>query len=91
MWSTGNRNGPWHYGGDWYGRISRRLGVPTLKAARHTFQTAMRDAGVPETINAELVGHTPGTTMGYSRYAKPGHLANLQEAINKLPANPGRK
>jgi len=46
---------------------------------------------VSETLAAELAGHAKGETQSYSRYAKPGHLANLRDAVNKLPVNPGRK
>jgi hypothetical protein len=62
------------------------LGVEKdFHALRHTFETGIRDAGVSETLAAELAGHSKGTSESYNRYAKGGNMKNLQEAINKLP------
>ena len=90
-WKWHNKNGYWQYAGKWFRGWRRKLRIEKdFHSLRHTFETGIRDTGVSETLAAELVGHAKGETQSFSRYAKPGHLANLREAINKLPVNPGR-
>ena len=90
-WSCHPKNGVQHYSGRWYAKWRKTVGIEKdFHALRHTVETALRDARVPESEAAELCGHAKGDSQSYSRYAKPGHLANLRDTINKLPINPGR-
>ncbi len=56
----------------------------SFHSLRHGFETRLRIAGVPETIAAELVGHERGSGIGYCRYAKPGQIQPLVEAIKAI-------
>lgn len=56
----------------------------TFHGLRHSVATAFRNAEVPETLAAEILGHEAGETMSYSRYAKKGALEKLREAIEKV-------
>jgi integrase len=92
MWGWHPKNGYQQRSGAWYRQWRRKLGIPKdFHGLRHTWETALRDAGVSETLAAELAGHAKGETQSFSRYAKTGHLENLREAIDKLPVNPGRR
>lgn len=55
----------------------------SFHSLRHGVQTMFRSAGVPETIAAEIVGHERGG-MSYGRYAKPGQLQPLVDAIGTI-------
>lgn len=48
-------------------------------------------ADVPETVVNELVGHEYGSSTSFSTYARASSMKKLQDAIDRLPANPGRK
>ena len=92
MWKWHPKNGYAQYSGRWCRTWRRKLGIERdFHGLRHTFETGIRDAGVSETLAAELVGHAKGETQSFSRYAKPGHLTNLREAVNRAPENPGRR
>lgn len=64
------------------GRVTKNRRV-SLYSLRHVVQTIFRNAGIAETIAAEIVGHEKGGTT-YGRYAKSGELQPLFEAINTL-------
>ena len=55
----------------------------SFHSLRHGVETRFRAAGVPETIASEIVGHERGG-MSYGRYAKPGQLGPLVEAIEVI-------
>lgn len=54
-----------------------------LHSLRGNFATALHDAGVPESIANELLGHE-NATMSYSRYSKGVSIKTLAEAIGKI-------
>lgn len=62
---------------------STKIRKISLYSIRHKVQTLFRNAGVAETIAAEIVGHEKGNTT-YGRYAKSGELQPLIEALNVL-------
>ena len=85
MWGWHPKNGYQQRSGAWYRQWRRKLGIPKdFHGLRHTWETALRDAGVSETLAAELAGHAKGETQSFSRYAKTGHLENLREAIELI-------
>jgi integrase len=92
MWPHHVKNGYQQYSGRWYREWRRSIGIhdKDFHSWRHTFETGLRDQRVNESEAQELAGHKPGDSMSFGRYAKPGHLANLKESIDKLPINPGR-
>lgn len=51
---------------------------------RHTVATRLRNADVPEDLVAELLGHSKGQTMSFSRYAKGSACHRLDKALTKL-------
>lgn len=51
---------------------------------RHTVATRLRDAGVQEDLVAELLGHSKGHTMSFSRYAKGSSWERLDRALATL-------
>ncbi len=64
------------------GRVTKNRRV-SLYSLRHVVQTIFRNAGIAETIAAEIVGHEKGNTT-YGRYAKSGELQPLLNAIRTL-------
>lgn len=54
-----------------------------LHSLRANFATALHDAGVPESIANELLGHE-NATMSYSRYSKGCSVETLAEAVGKI-------
>jgi integrase len=77
----------------WYSQTFRQRAslTRTNHELRNTVITALREADVSETIVAELVGHEWGSTTAFGTYARQSSVAKLQDAINKLPINPGRR
>lgn len=55
-----------------------------LYSLRHSFATYLKRKGIEENIVAELMGHSRGTTLSYTRYAGDSSLSILKENINKL-------
>ena len=68
-----------------FGTYRRAIGLTErdvgLHALRATFTTTLLNAGVPEAVSAELLGHEEGMTITYGRYAKGVSLDVLQRAV----------
>jgi integrase len=81
-----NRYG--HGLGQWFGRFRAKVGVDgsgkVFHSFRHTVATKLKEAGVEDSLVAELLGHVmPGMTFG--RYAKASNAQVLLErAVSKL-------
>lgn len=58
-----------------------------LYSLRHSFATYLKQKGIEESIVAELMGHSRGTTLSYTRYAGAFPLITLKEYIDKLEYN----
>ena len=50
---------------------------------RHSVATELRDAGVIETVAAEVLGHTLGSSLSFGLYAGRSPLATLKDALEK--------
>jgi integrase len=81
--------------GRWSEQLSKRLNTRVdragitekklvMESARNTFIHQMREAGVDEPTVADLVGHSSGDTMSFSRYADRASLGRLSLAVEKL-------
>jgi integrase len=67
------------------------LGVDKpFHSLRHGVATRLREAGVPEDVVAELLGHARGTTESFQRYAKAASVKRLHDALCKLSYNAER-
>jgi len=64
-----------------YGRFSKRGFI--FHALRHTFNTYMRKAGVPESVIMEITGHS--TREMFDRYNTIDH-DDRRDAINRYGA-----
>jgi integrase len=64
-----------HWARPWLGGKVHRL--------RHSVATGLRDSGVVETVAAECLGHSKGTTMSFGLYAGRSPLATLKDALEK--------
>src|SRR5262249_26356181 len=79
------RDGYGQEGSRWFGRLKKKLGLPgDFHGFRHTVATKLREADVPETTVAELLGHSFGDSMSFGRYAKAQKLRKLLDALSKL-------
>jgi integrase len=79
----GRLGGPY---GKRFARLLRKITTdPTLSfhSIRHAFKTAARNAGVPEEIQAALMGHVQGTTVA-ARYGEAQAAAILAPYLNKV-------
>ncbi|MGZ9189567.1 MAG: tyrosine-type recombinase/integrase [Nitrospira sp.] len=69
----------------WFNRYRAKHGfVRDFHSLRHTVATRLRNAEVPEDVVAELLGHSKGQTMSFSRYAKGSSWERLERALAKL-------
>jgi len=70
-----------------FGRLRTDLGyeaIKTFHSIRHTFSRTLEEAGVPENLTADLMGHAK-TTMSYGVYSGRGATKPLLgDAIRKL-------
>ncbi len=80
-----SRDGYGQEGSRWFGRLRKKLGLAgDFHGLRHTVSTKLREAGVEETTVNELLGHSYGRSMSFSRYAKAQSLPKLSGAIQEL-------
>jgi integrase len=74
--------------GNWYRRFNREHITQdegkVFHSFRHTFTDTLKQAGVTETIIAELVGHSNSGSMTMGRYGKRYQPKVLLEALMKL-------
>ncbi|MCG6398904.1 site-specific integrase [Vibrio fluvialis] len=56
---------------------------PTLHSLRHTFVDELQQAGTPENVVADLVGHSK-QNLTFDRYGKRIELATLERAVKQL-------
>ena len=69
-----------------FGRLKKGLGYPVdrvFHSIRKTFTTELENAGVPENVTADLVGHEK-PTMTYGLYSGGNRYAAMKEAIEKV-------
>ena len=74
------------YIGKRFGRLKKRLGFGSTKvfhSIRKTVITQFEQAGVPESVTADIVGHDK-KTMTYGLYSGGSSLKQKLEAINKI-------
>ncbi len=71
---------------DEFGRVSKRAGMRriTLHEARHTANTLMEQAGVPDSIRAAWCGHTIEVNKTTYLHARPEDLAAARDALSHL-------
>jgi integrase len=50
---------------------------------RHSVATELRDAGIQETLAAEVLGHTTGTTLSYGLYSGRSPLPTLLDVLER--------
>jgi integrase len=83
IWQPG-RDGYAQPASRFFGRWRAMAGIDgDLHGCRHTVATALREAGVPVDVVADILGHgMAGETFG--RYAKAASLPRLQAAIERL-------
>ena len=77
------------YIGKRFGRIKKSLGFGSTKvfhSIRKTVITQLEQAGVPESVTADIVGHEK-KTMTYGLYSGGSSLKQKLEAINKITYN----
>ncbi|WP_336231915.1 tyrosine-type recombinase/integrase [Thalassospira sp. CH_XMU1458] len=70
-----------------FSRLKTRLGFGAgqdFHSMRHTFNTMMEDAGVPEFHTAKLVGHSSKLGLTYGLYGHGAQLKTLIQAISKV-------
>jgi integrase len=74
--------------GKWYQRYNRDYVTDDPKkvfhSMRHTVTDTLKQAGVIESVIAELVGHSNGGSMTMGRYGKRYQPKVLLEALKKL-------
>ncbi|ENH7114827.1 tyrosine-type recombinase/integrase [Vibrio fluvialis] len=71
-----------------FGRLQTEIGMPakarpTAYSFRHTFVDELKQAGVEESMVAQLVGHTH-SSMTFGRYGKKYSLQKLASAIERV-------
>lgn len=69
-----------------FGRLKRKLGFSRLHvfhSIRKTLTTALENAGIPENLAADIVGHEK-KTMTYGVYSGGHALATMREALEKV-------
>jgi integrase len=72
-----------------FGRIKKDLGFSkkhVFHSIRKTFTTALEQAGVPESITADIVGHDK-QTMTYGVYSGGSSLEQKRKAVAKVKFN----
>jgi integrase len=71
---------------DEFGRVRERAGVRriTLHEARHTANSLMEHAGVPDSIRAAWCGHTVAVNRSTYTHALPEDLAAARDALSRL-------
>jgi integrase len=69
----------------WFPRFLRSRGIEGVQfhSLRHSFITAMRDAGIPEDLRMYISGHSRNTSQ-QDRYAKDPSPKLLKENIDRL-------
>jgi len=90
---THGRDGYGQSASKWYNRTFRKqAGIARdFHSYRHTVMAALDAAGVLERVINAIVGHSAGKSMSMTQYEHGLPLANLQQAVNMVPINPGRK
>ncbi|WP_156477405.1 tyrosine-type recombinase/integrase [Falsihalocynthiibacter arcticus] len=69
-----------------FGRLKSALGFDqrlVFHSLRKTFTTELENAGVPENVTADIVGHEK-KTLTYGLYSKGNRIEVLQKAIRKI-------
>ena len=69
-----------------FGRLKKGLGFDSTKvfhSIRKTVVTQLEQAGVPESVTADIVGHEK-KTITYGLYSGGSSLKQKLEAINKI-------
>ena len=69
-----------------FGRLKQALGFPEKKvfhSIRKTVVTLLEDAGVPENLTADIVGHEK-PRITYGLYSGGHSLAPMREALEKI-------
>lgn len=76
---------------DEFGRVSARAGVRriTLHEARHTANSLMEKAGVPDSIRAAWCGHTVEVNRAVYTHALPEDLAAARDALSRTYGDTG--
>jgi integrase len=75
---------------DWFSNEFRRLsasaGVPKIRLhdGRHTVNSLMAAAGVPDHVRASWCGHTIAVNVGTYTHARPEDLAVAGAALSKI-------
>jgi integrase len=72
-----------------FGRLKKELGYEkrhVFHSIRKTFTTALEQAGVPESVSADIVGHEK-QTMTYGLYSGGSSLSQKQKAVAKVKFN----
>ena len=72
-----------------FGRLKKELGFEkrhVFHSIRKTFTTALEQAGVPESVSADIVGHEK-QTMTYGLYSGGSSLAQKRKAVAKVKFN----
>jgi integrase len=65
------------------GILSRQLSRRTFHALRHSFNSAMANAGVSQEVRMKLTGHkTESVNRGYTHH----ELEPLRAAVKKIPS-----
>jgi integrase len=70
----------------WFARFKDRIGLThqTFHGLRHTVVNKLREAGVPEDVVADIIGHSRSEKETYSRYAKAASVKRTYDALTKL-------
>lgn len=84
-----NKYGYWGKGlGNWYGRFNRKYVTKDPKKVFHSFRHLVADtlkqAGVTESVIAEILGHSNSKSITMGRYGKRYRPAVLLEVLEKL-------
>jgi integrase len=75
---------------DWYSdefhRLRERAGLPRIRLhdGRHTANSLMAAAGVPDHIRAAWCGHNVAVNVATYTHARPEDLAQAQAALSKI-------
>jgi len=90
---TCGRDGYGQSASKWYNRTFRKEHAieKDFHSFRHTTQVALDGTGVSERVINAILGHAAGKSMSLTVYEHGLPLSVLQDAINKLPINPGRR
>ena len=71
---------------DEFARLCREAGVPVIRLhdTRHTANSLMAAAGVPDHIRAAWCGHTVAINLATYTHARPEDMAVAGEALSAL-------